>query len=62
MLPAGQRTLIVTRAGFVPKRVTVTVIADSTISLTIGVEMEQPMLMQMPELTVTATPGRVVCR
>src|SRR5688500_12724388 len=55
ILPAGQRTLIVTRTGFVPKRVTVTVIADSTISLTIDVEMEQPMVMQMAELTVTAT-------
>ena len=30
VLPAGQRTLVVTRIGFVPKRVTVMVIADST--------------------------------
>ena len=55
MLPAGQRTLIVTRTGFLPKRVAVTVIADSSISLTIDVEMEQPMVMQVEELTVTAT-------
>src|SRR5688500_16121725 len=35
VLRAGQLTLNVTRAGYVPKRVTVTVLADSSISLTI---------------------------
>ncbi|MGH7470210.1 MAG: TonB-dependent receptor [Longimicrobiales bacterium] len=52
VLPAGPRTLLVTRTGFVTKRVTVTVIADSTISLTIDVEME---VMEMEQLVVTAT-------
>ena len=40
MLPAGARTLVLTRIGFVPKRVTVTVIADSVVSLTVDVAME----------------------
>ena len=53
VLPAGSRTLVVTRIGFVPKRVTVTVIADSTIALTIDVAMEEAM--EMEEVTVTAT-------
>ena len=53
VLPAGPRTLIVTRIGFVPKRVPVVVIADSTISITIDVAMEDAMVME--EVTVTAT-------
>jgi outer membrane receptor for ferrienterochelin and colicins len=53
VLPAGRRTLIATSIGYVPKRVAVTVIADSTISLTIDVAMEDAMEMQ--EVTVTAT-------
>ena len=40
VLPAGRRELLLTRIGFVPKRVTVTVIADSTISVTVDVAME----------------------
>src|SRR5687768_3704309 len=40
VVPAGQRTLVVTRLGFVPKRVLVAVIADSTVSVTIDVAME----------------------
>ena len=55
MLPAGQRTLIVTRSGFATKRVPVNVVADSTISVTVDVAMEEPMVMEMAELTVTAT-------
>ena len=55
VLPAGQRTLVVTRTGFATQRVPVTVIADSTITLTIDVAMEDVMAMQMEELTVTAT-------
>ena len=31
VLPAGRRTLVLTRIGFVPKRVPVNVIADSTV-------------------------------
>src|SRR5687768_2382675 len=40
MLPAGQRVLVLTRIGFVPKRVAVLVIADSTVSVTVDVAME----------------------
>lgn len=52
VLPAGQRTLEVTRIGFVAKRVTVMVIADSTVSVTVDVEMQG---MAMEEVAVTAT-------
>jgi outer membrane receptor for ferrienterochelin and colicins len=52
VLPVGQRTLAVTRIGFAPKRVTVLVIADSTIAVTIDVEMHG---MTMEEVAVTAT-------
>lgn len=56
VLPAGQRTLLVSRAGYITTRVTAKVIADSTIALTIDVEMEDDaMMMEMEELTVTAT-------
>ena len=55
VLPAGPRTLLVTRAAFVTRRISVTVIADSTISLTIDVEMESPRVMQMEQLVVLAT-------
>src|SRR5688572_2473506 len=54
LLPAGQRTLVVTRIGFVPKRVPVVVIADSTVSVTIDVAMEDKMA-EMEEVTVSAT-------
>jgi outer membrane receptor for ferrienterochelin and colicins len=55
VLPAGPRTLLVTRTGFVTRRVAVTVIADSAISLTIDVQMEGAMVMEMEQLVVTAT-------
>ena len=55
VLPAGPRTLLVTRTGFADKRVTVRVIADSTTSLTIDVEMAGEMVMAMEGITVTAT-------
>jgi outer membrane receptor protein involved in Fe transport len=59
VLRAGPRTLLVTRAGYVTKRVAIDVIADSTISITIDVdmedEMEDTMVMEMEGLTVTAT-------
>ena len=54
VLPAGPRTLVVTRVGFVPKRVDVVVIADSTISVTIEVAMEERMV-EMEAVTITAT-------
>jgi outer membrane receptor for ferrienterochelin and colicins len=53
VLPAGRRTLILTRIGFVPKRVGVTVIADSTVSVTIDVAMEG--MAEMEEVTISAT-------
>ena len=55
VLPAGPATLVVTRSGYVSNRVTVTVLADTTIALTIDLAMEEPMVMEMEELTVTAT-------
>ncbi len=55
VLIAGKRTLTVTRAGYVPKQVTVTLIADSTIDLTIDVAMQESMVMEVEEITVTAT-------
>ena len=54
VLPAGQRTLVLTRIGFVPKRIGVMVIADSTVSVTIDVAMEDKMA-SMDAVTVTAT-------
>jgi outer membrane receptor for ferrienterochelin and colicins len=55
VLPAGPRTLVVTRLGFVPKRVDVMVFADSTVSVTIDVAMEDRMAAEMEPVTVTAT-------
>ncbi len=54
VLPAGQRTLVLTRIGFVPKRVSVMVIADSTVSATVDVAMED-MMAAMDEVTISAT-------
>ena len=53
VLPAGRRTLVVARVGYVPKRVDLVVIADSTILLTIDVEMEDAIMME--EVTVSTT-------
>jgi iron complex outermembrane receptor protein len=53
VLPAGRRTLVLTRIGFVPKRVPVVVIADTTISVIIDVTMED-MAATMQEVVVTA--------
>ena len=54
VLPAGRRTLDVTRIGFVPKRVSVVVFADSAVSVTVDVAMEDKMAM-MEAVTVSAT-------
>src|SRR5687768_6973088 len=54
VLPVGQRELVLTRIGFIPKRVPVMVIADSTISVTIDVAMED-MAAPMEEVIITAT-------
>ncbi|HEY9226770.1 MAG TPA: TonB-dependent receptor [Gemmatimonadaceae bacterium] len=53
ILPAGRRTLDVTRIGFAPKRVPVMVVADSIVAVTIDVEMQGMATMQ--EVAVTAT-------
>ena len=54
VLPAGPRTLLVTRLGFVPRRVDVIVLADSIISVIIDVAMEDRMA-EMEPVTITAT-------
>ena len=53
VLPAGRRTLLVTRIGFTPKRAEVTVVADSTISAIIDVAMEDKM--EMEKIIISAT-------
>ena len=55
VLPAGQRTLIVTHAAYVTRQVTVTLIANTTPSLIIDVEMVGEMVMRAEGITVTAT-------
>jgi outer membrane receptor for ferrienterochelin and colicins len=52
VLPAGRRTLSITRIGFQPKSVSVTVIADSVVAVTFDAEMQG---MQMKEVAITAT-------
>ena len=54
VLPAGQRSITLTRIGFVPKRITVTVVADSAVAVDVDVAMED-MVAAMDEVTVTAT-------
>ena len=54
VLPAGRRSLVLTRIGFVPKRVSVLVVADSAVSVTVDVAMEDRMAM-MEAVTVSAT-------
>jgi iron complex outermembrane receptor protein len=54
ILPAGRRTLTVARIGYLPRSVPVTVVADSTIALTIDVEMDMAAAM-LEDLTVTTS-------
>ena len=54
VLPAGRRTLDITRIGFTPRRIAVTVVADSVVSVTVDVAMEDRMA-QMEEVTVSAS-------
>ena len=51
-LPAGPQTISITKIGYRPTRVPVTVVADSVVSLRATVEMAG---MQMDEIRVTAT-------
>jgi outer membrane receptor for ferrienterochelin and colicins len=53
VLPAGLRELVVTRIGFVPKRESVMVVADSTVSVTVDIAMEDKMAM-LEAVTVSA--------
>ena len=55
VLPAGRRTLSLARIGYRPKRVEVLVIADSMVSVTIELAMEDMAAMELPELVVTTT-------
>ena len=54
VLPAGRRTLVMTRIGFVPKRTDVMIVADSTISVTVEAGMLD-MVAMMEKVTVSAT-------
>ena len=54
VLPAGRRELLLTRIGFVPKRLTVTVIADSTVDVSVDVAMEG-MMPTMEPVRISAT-------
>lgn len=54
VLPSGRRTLLLTRIGFVPKRVGVLVIADSTVSVTVDIAMAD-MVAAMNEVIVSST-------
>src|SRR5262245_40030101 len=49
ILPVGRQKLDVTRIGFVPKTITAVVVADSTISVTVDVEMQG---MKMEEVAI----------
>src|SRR4026208_432494 len=54
-LPAGQRTLVIERIGYVPKSVGIMVIADTTTSVTVDVEMKDMVATMMQEVIVSAT-------
>ncbi len=54
VLPVGQRTILLTRIGYLPKRVSVVVIADSTVAVVFDVAMEDQMH-AMEEIFVSAT-------
>ena len=54
VLPTGRRSLRVTRIGFVPKRIDIMVVADSTVSVVVDVAMEDHMA-AMEEVTISAT-------
>jgi outer membrane receptor for ferrienterochelin and colicins len=54
ILPAGRQSLTLTRIGFAPKQLSVVVIADSTVSVTVDVAMLDHMTM-MEAVTISAT-------
>src|SRR5689334_4909023 len=49
ILPAGRQAVTIARIGYVPKRTVITVVADSTTSVSIDVDMEG-MAMKMKEV------------
>ena len=55
VLPVGRRTLSLSRIGYQPKRVAVLVLADSMVSVTIALAMEDMVAMEMEAITVSAT-------
>src|SRR5215203_762293 len=54
VLPTGQRSLVLSRIGFKPKPVPVMVIADTIVSVTIDVAMEE-MAAMIQEVVISAT-------
>ncbi len=54
ILPAGQRTLDIVRIGYLPKRTSVLVVADSTVSVELDLVMEDKMAM-MDAVIISAT-------
>ena len=54
VLPAGRRALAVTRIGFTPKRLDVTVVADSTVNVVVDIAMEDKMA-AMEDIIISAT-------
>ena len=54
VLPTGRRILLLTRIGFLPKRVSVDVIKDSIVTVTVDVAMSD-MMPAMAPVTVSAT-------
>lgn len=53
-LPAGRQVLALARVGYVPKRVTVLVVRDSAVTVTIELAMED-MAMELEEIRVNTT-------
>lgn len=54
VLPVGRRTIVLTRIGFQPKRVSVIVIADSVVAVSVDVAMVD-MTAMMEKVFITAT-------
>src|SRR3954468_13167862 len=54
VLPAGNRLISVTRIGFAPKRVSVLVVADTVVAVTVDVAMADKMA-EMEPVFVSAT-------
>ena len=55
VLPAGRRSIEVVRIGFTPKRLTVMVIADSAVAVSVDVAMQDRMTMEAVTVTATRT-------